>query len=49
MKKNKNKIKKNPDINEIKEIWRENEFDPNGSYVGVGESGENPIQDADDL
>lgn len=49
MKKNKNKIKKNPDINEIKEIWRENKFDPNGSYVGISENQTDPVQDADDL
>ncbi len=49
MRKNRNKIKKNFKENEIQEIWGENKFDPNGSYVGTGTLEEEPVQDADDL
>ena len=49
MRKNKNKIKKNIKENKIEEIWGENKFDPNGSYVGVAENKTEPVQDADDL
>ncbi len=49
MRKNKNKIKKNIKENKIEEIWGENKFDPNGSYVGTGVLEETPVQDADDL
>lgn len=49
MKKNKNKIKNKCDKNEIKEIWQDDKFDPNGSYVGTGALEGTPVQDADDL
>ena len=34
---------------EIEEIWGENAFDPNGSYVGTNSFNGEPVQDADDL
>ncbi len=51
----KNRLKNNKKINEkctekeIQEIWSENKFDANGSYVGTGLLGTEPVQDADDL
>ena len=49
MRKNNNKIDKKSKENEIEEIWKNNKFDPNGSYVGTGTLEDEPVQDADDL
>lgn len=49
MNKNNKKIDKKCLKNKIEEIWSDNKFDPNGSYLGMGIDEEEPIQDADDL
>ncbi len=49
MRKNSKKIDKKHTENEIEEIWGDDKFDPNGSYVGTGTIDEIPVQDADDL
>ena len=36
-------------IEEITNKLKNSKFDPNGSYTGVTKSGEQPIQDQDDL
>ena len=36
-------------IQEIEKIWKSNNFDPNGSYVGNEVDGFKPVQDQDDL
>ena len=33
----------------IKKVWKDNKFDPNGSYIGTSELNEEPVQDQDDL
>lgn len=45
--KNKTNIKKI--IKEVKLKLRPSKFDPNGSYTGLTENGEDPVQDQDDL
>lgn len=36
-------------IKEAKKNLRPSKFDPNGSYTGLTENGEQPVQDQDDL
>ena len=45
----KNKIKEKSLINSIKNTLQPGIFDPNGSYTGLTENGEEPVQDQDDL
>lgn len=49
MKKIKNKYEKNNGENGIKNVFQPGRFDPFGSYTGLTENGEKPIQDQDDL
>ena len=49
MRKNKNKIQEKSIINSIKNVLKPGKFDPNGSYTGLTEDGEKPLQDQDDL
>ena len=49
MRKNKNKSTKKSLINSIKDELQPGKFDPNGSYTGLTENGELPVQDQDDL
>ena len=49
MRKNNNKIDKKSKEKQIEEIWQDDKFDPNGSYVGTGSLEGEPVQDADDL
>lgn len=42
------KIKNNVQ-NEIRKVWKSNNFDPSGSYTGNNTLGKMPIQDQDDL
>ena len=36
-------------IKEVKKDLRSSKFDPNGSYTGLTENEEKPVQDQDDL
>ena len=47
--KNKNKFDLKTKIKEIKNELSPSKFDPNGSYTGLTENGEEPVQDQDDL
>lgn len=47
--KNKQKIDIQEKIKEIKEMIESEKFDPNGSYTGITQSNEKPVQDQDDL
>ena len=47
--KNKNKFDIKTKMREIKEVLQPSKFDPNGSYTGLTEKGESPVQDQDDL
>ena len=47
--KNKNKFDIKTKMKEIKEELKPSKFDPNGSYTGLTEDGEKPVQDQDDL
>ena len=49
MRKNKNKTVKNSKENKIEEVWTDDRFDINGSYIGTGTLEDMPVQDADDL
>ena len=53
MRKNKQKkikkIQKNTFNEQIKKVFEPDKFDPFGSYTGLTEDMERPIQDADDL
>ena len=48
-KKNSKKIKNNAFAKTIKEVLKPKDFDPYGSYTGLTEDGEKPVQDQDDL
>lgn len=48
MKKNIKKFDKNKEKS-IENIWADDKFDPNGSYIGNAIDEKRPIQDADDL
>ena len=47
--KNNKKIDKKLTENKLKDIWKGDVFDPYGSYTGVTQEDEMPVQDADDL
>ena len=49
MQKNIKKINEKYLEKSVKEIWKNNENDPNGSYTGTPDDYGRPIQDADDL
>lgn len=49
MRKNNKKIKEKTTEKSIEEIWNDDDFDPNGSYVGTADGFDYPVQDADDL
>ncbi len=36
-------------VRSVKNTMRSSKFDPNGSYTGVAEGNEKPVQDQDDL
>jgi hypothetical protein len=42
-------MKKKSKVKEIMEVFKSDEFDPQGSYTGNPSDGEKPVQDADDL
>lgn len=48
MKKNLKKFDKNKEKS-IENLWADDKFDPNGSYVGTPVQDIKPVQDADDL
>ena len=45
----KNKMMIKDLVRNVKNAMRSSKFDPNGSYTGVCEHGEKPVQDQDDL
>ncbi len=47
--KNKNKTISKNNFDKIKDVLKPSNFDPFGSYTGLTESLQNPVQDADDL
>ena len=47
--KNKQKINIQEKIKKIKDIIEPEKFDPDGSYTGITEDFEKPVQDQDDL
>ena len=47
--KNNKKINIKEIIRDVKKEIKTNKFDPNGSYTGVTENNEIPLQDQDDL
>lgn len=49
MTKNIKKIDENSLKKDLKKIWQDSKFDPDGSYVGVSNDNRYPVQDADDL
>ena len=49
MTKNNKKINEKYKEKKIEEIWGNDKFDPNGSYIGNATIDKNPVQDADDL
>ena len=49
MSKNNKKIDEKSLINSIKNVLQPGKFDPYGSYTGLTENGEKPVQDQDDL
>ena len=34
---------------DLEKIWKQNKFDPNGSYIGNSKIDKEPAQDQDDL